>query len=368
MIGKLLSNGYVFWYSLAAAVVILGIIYRICNFTFTNYSSRWGCFLLRHNFRLSGKILLWLFFLSWGGVYVYIFVNDNDSTPLNDNVLLGLVGATLLILLLGILSQVLNYCRWCWGTMPLSRIVIVTFVVGFFYGMYLFFTHPAIPDGTIIPVLKKALTLSLKREDMIWRDNFVLSDFQTYISLIRTSDRWRTVLYWFGGICAIHLLLCNAWMHCRGWFKRILAPVLSCLIAFAAVPASVVVGFSCFVVALHIFVIVTTVVVILFALRIFLPIFWDAATTPAASSSSGSYSSGGGSSYSSGAGASSEKGEVITTYTDENWCEYKGKGESPDTVEKQTPGDYATFDKSFDGTKYKERFGDREVEIPWWMR
>ena len=81
--------------------------------------------------------------------------------------------------------------------------------------------------------------------------------------------------------------------------------------------------------------------------------------------SGGGSSFGGYSSYSSGGGTASGDGEVTTTYTDENGCEYKGKGENPDSIEKQTPGDHAIFDKSIDGSTYKERFGDREIKKPW---
>jgi hypothetical protein len=61
---------------------------------------------------------------------------------------------------------------------------------------------------------------------------------------------------------------------------------------------------------------------------------------------------------------SSSSDDVTTTYTDVNGCEYEGKGTDPDTIEKQTPGDHAIFDKSIDGTTYKERFGDRELRKP----
>ncbi|MBQ7176408.1 MAG: hypothetical protein IJS08_03245 [Victivallales bacterium] len=57
----------------------------------------------------------------------------------------------------------------------------------------------------------------------------------------------------------------------------------------------------------------------------------------------------------------SEQGKVITTITDENGCTYKGEGEEPETIEKQTPGDYAIFDRRIDGS-YKERYGDRELD------
>lgn len=361
MIDKLLSNGYVFWGILAGAVVILSIIYMLCNFSFTDYSSRWGRFLLRYNFRKAGKILLWMFILAMVGAVIYGAVNGFEMTGQKGTIFWILFCVSLLSLFAGMLSQVLNYCRWCWGTMPLSRMIIVTLVFGFVYGMYLFFTHPALPDGTIISVLKKTITLSLEREDMLWRENFVLSDFQTYVSLVRTPERWRTILYWFLGLCVVNLLLCNAWMHCRGWFKRILAPVLSCLIAFAAVPVSLVVGFGCFIVAHQISVIVISIVVIWFGIRILVPLLWTAATTPTASSSSGSYSCGGGSSYSPGIGASSGQGGVSTTIIDRNGCEYKGEGKNPETIEKQTPGDHAIFDRRIDGS-YRERFGDRTLE------
>ena len=87
------------------------------------------------------------------------------------------------------------------------------------------------------------------------------------------------------------------------------------------------------------------------------PSIWDSMA------SGGLHYSGGGSSYtSSGATSSSgSEGKTITTYTDENGTEYKGEGRNPDTIEKQTPGDYAIFDRCIDGS-YKERFGDRVVE------
>ena len=373
MIEKLLTSGYAFWGSLAAVAVVLCVIYGACNFSYTDYSSRWGRFLLRHNFRASGKIFLWAFFLALGGAVIYSFVNDHELDGQKGMTFWSLLGVSLLILLVGILSQVLNYFRWCWGKMPLARIPIVILAFGVGYGAYLFWTHPGIPDGAISSALIKAITLKLKNEDMLWRENFVLSDFQTYVSLFRASDRWRTVFHWFGWICVVHLLLCNAWMHCRGWFKRILAPVLSCLIALTVVPVALVLGFGGCVLALQALVVVVYGAVGLFMLWIGLTFFWVGLEEQMSTSSSGSYSSGswscgGGSSYSPGVGSSSGQGEVITTYTDENGCDYKGKGESPDTVEKQSPGDFATFDKSLDGTKYKERFGDREVEIPWWMR
>lgn len=82
-------------------------------------------------------------------------------------------------------------------------------------------------------------------------------------------------------------------------------------------------------------------------------------------SGGGSSYSGGGSSYTSGGGASSSSGgdevSYTTTITDENGCEYKGEGKDPETIEKQTPGDHAIFDRRMDGS-YKERFGDRVLE------
>lgn len=53
--------------------------------------------------------------------------------------------------------------------------------------------------------------------------------------------------------------------------------------------------------------------------------------------------------------------EYKKVYEDEDRTEYVGKGGNPDTIEKQTPGDYALFDRQFDGT-YKERWGDRVLD------
>lgn len=61
--------------------------------------------------------------------------------------------------------------------------------------------------------------------------------------------------------------------------------------------------------------------------------------------------------------SSSSEPEIKTTFTDNNGTDYVGKGKDPDTIEKQTPGDYAVFDRQFDGS-YKERFGDRTLENP----
>ena len=88
------------------------------------------------------------------------------------------------------------------------------------------------------------------------------------------------------------------------------------------------------------------------------PTIWDSM------SSGGSSYSGGGSSYAPGGVSSSSEGgdgRVVTTITDENGCEYKGEGKNPETIEKQTPGDHAIFDRRIDGS-YKERFGDRVIE------
>ena len=69
------------------------------------------------------------------------------------------------------------------------------------------------------------------------------------------------------------------------------------------------------------------------------------------------------SSSASASSSSRESGEIITTITDSDGCDYVGKGSCPDVIEKQTPGDYAKFDRQFDGS-YKERFGDRTLAEP----
>ena len=75
-------------------------------------------------------------------------------------------------------------------------------------------------------------------------------------------------------------------------------------------------------------------------------------------------SSYGSSSSSAGVSSSSRgSGETITTITDSDGYDYVGKGSNPDVIEKQTPGDYAKFDRQFDGS-YKERFGDRTLTEP----
>lgn len=56
-----------------------------------------------------------------------------------------------------------------------------------------------------------------------------------------------------------------------------------------------------------------------------------------------------------------EKEDRKTVYEDDDRTEYIGRGSDPDTLEKQTPGDYAIFDRQYDGT-YKERWGDRVLD------
>ena len=89
----------------------------------------------------------------------------------------------------------------------------------------------------------------------------------------------------------------------------------------------------------------------------FAPSIWDSI------SSDMSNYSGSAPSYTCGGGTSSCNGEekVTTIYTDEDGTEYEGEGKNPETIEKQTPGDHAIFDKCIDGS-YKERYGDRVVK------
>lgn len=53
---------------------------------------------------------------------------------------------------------------------------------------------------------------------------------------------------------------------------------------------------------------------------------------------------------------------TLTIFRDEDGVEYHGKGEEPEEVVKQMPGDYTTYYKSpFDG-KYRNNWNDEVLE------
>lgn len=54
--------------------------------------------------------------------------------------------------------------------------------------------------------------------------------------------------------------------------------------------------------------------------------------------------------------------EPITVYKDENGVEYHGKGNNPDTIERQSPGDHTTFHKSPLDGKYRSNWSDEVIE------
>jgi len=73
-----------------------------------------------------------------------------------------------------------------------------------------------------------------------------------------------------------------------------------------------------------------------------------------------------GSAYQSGeeirsSGISSDE-EVTTVYKDENGVEYHGKGNDPDQIERQSPGDHTTFYKSPLDGKYRNNWNDEVIE------
>ncbi|MBR4170349.1 MAG: hypothetical protein IKR48_01710 [Kiritimatiellae bacterium] len=166
-----------------------------------------------------------------------------------------------------------------------------------------------------------------------------------------STTRWvsRTVLYVIPYL--FHVILVCIFIKCNGGEIRIFATLLLALLLSGVSTILFYFGMSPW----SLFVVCVGVPLGLYLA----PTVWDTM------SRGGSNCSGGGYSYASsgGASASSGRGEVpfVTTITDENGCEYKGEGENPETIEKQTPGDYAIFDRRIDGS-YRERFGDRVIE------
>ena len=166
-----------------------------------------------------------------------------------------------------------------------------------------------------------------------------------------STTRWvsRAVLYVIPYL--FHVFLVFAYVKCNGRRIRIFSSLFLALLLSGVSTILFYFGMSPW----SLFVVCVGV-----PLGIYLaPSIWDSMTSGASSCSGGGYS------YASGGGASSFGGgggsTVVTTITDENGCEYKGEGENPETIEKQTPGDHAIFDRCIDGS-YRERFGDRVIE------
>ena len=164
-----------------------------------------------------------------------------------------------------------------------------------------------------------------------------------------STARWvsRTMLYVIPYL--FHVLLVFAYAKCNGRKIRIFSSLFLALLLSGVSTILFYFGMSPW----SLFVVCVGV-----PLGIYIaPAVWDSMLNEGPSYSGGGYS------YSSGGASSSSEGgaSYVTTITDENDCEYKGEGKKPETIEKQTPGDHAIFDRRIDGS-YRERLGDRVLE------
>ena len=240
MLDTIMSNGYVFWSIIAVVLVLCTICLQKGDFSRKWYTSWWGTFLNRHNFGVWTMLFLVAFGAAFGGAVIY---NNKLTEPMPDSVRKALLIGNSILFGGFAISLILCYCRSCWGRMPLGRMLGWTIPISLLCGSFLLVTHPSIPDGAISSSLWSALKLNVNDETMAWFGNIGLYKFSTYTEIMRNSAYARIALWFWCGNCAIHILLCNGWMHCNKIVNRFLYPPLACLVAFLVLPTSVAVGF-----------------------------------------------------------------------------------------------------------------------------
>ena len=344
MMTILLSNGYVFWSVIGLAILVGSIYFAEADLSRTDYSSWWWRFLKGSDL----KVWFWMCFVVFLClVAVTVVFGRKADVFFDDTVCRGLIAADAVLLFVMVVFLFMRYCKACWGTMPVSGTLRVLVILGFMYGVVLLLTNPSIPDGAIVKAFGDALTMKLKNESMTWFKNIHFSNFQTYVSAMCDSGRWRMVWYTYLGVCVIQLLLRNGWMHTSLLRHRIFCPIMTCLLSLSILPVALLAGFILCAWSLYALVVIVSFVVGVFMLWLVLAMMWSRFTEETSSSEEP---------------CGTAETMTTTTYRDSDGNEYVGHGENPSTIEGRSFGNMGTYDKGFDG-KYHERWGYRVLDV-----
>ena len=236
----IMSNGYVFWGAIAAALVASIIYLAKGDFSSKWYTSWWGRFLDQHRFGVWLMVCLVAFAAAFVGSVVYY---NKLNEPMPDETFRMLVIGNGVLLAGAVLCLVLCYASACWGKMPLGAMLGWSIAVPFLCGAAFLVNHPSIPSGAISDSLWNALKLNLSAETMAWFKGIGLYRFSTYVEIMRNPACIRWALWFWCGVCAVHIVLCNGWMHCDKIVHRLIYPPVVCLVALLVMPVSLAVGF-----------------------------------------------------------------------------------------------------------------------------